>query len=73
MFDDIGGKIKTLAKITRGLGIAASIIGADCALDAEEQQLQPDDNYRRVWCWCWVSLKLHGIGSFFYSWIWSVD
>lgn len=28
MFDDIGGKIKTLAKITCGLGIAASIIGA---------------------------------------------
>lgn len=27
MFDDIGGKIKTLAKITCGLGIAASIIG----------------------------------------------
>lgn len=26
MFDDIGGKIKTLAKITCGLGIAASII-----------------------------------------------
>ncbi len=28
MFDDIGGKIKTLAKVTCGLGIAASIIGA---------------------------------------------
>ena len=28
MFDDIGGKIKALAKVTCGLGIAASIIGA---------------------------------------------
>ncbi len=28
MFDNIGGKIKTLAAVTCGLGIAASIIGA---------------------------------------------
>ena len=28
MFDDIGGKIKTLAEVVCGLGIAASVIGA---------------------------------------------
>ena len=28
MFDDIAGKIKALAKVTCGLGIAASIMGA---------------------------------------------
>ncbi len=28
MFDDIGGKLKALAKVACGLGIAASIIGA---------------------------------------------
>lgn len=70
MFDDIGGKIKTLAKINLWAGYAASIIGAIAALDAE-QQLQPDDNYRHAGA---------GVGFagfmdrfIFHLWIWSVD
>lgn len=40
MFDDIGGKIKALAKVTCGLGIAASIIGA-FALWAQNSSYNP--------------------------------
>ncbi|MFR5796171.1 MAG: hypothetical protein ACLUI3_11915 [Christensenellales bacterium] len=68
MFDDIGGKIKTLAKITCGLGIAASIIG-DCAW-------MQNSNYNPTT----IIGVCAGVGFagfmdrfIFHLWIWSVD